>query len=114
DVYKRQLPAGLKFQNDLASTIQATKSVASVDLNPQIELLNKIVSLNNELKKKADFLANALEHEAEGDVLEHAKHFRDKVIPAMNDLRSVSDELEILMDDSYWPFPTYAEMLYIY
>lgn len=115
DMVRRSiLPAGLKFQNDLAATIQATKSVASVDLNPQIELLNKIISLNNELKKKADSLANVLEHEAEGDVLEHAKHFRDKVIPAMNDLRSVSDELEILMDDSYWPFPTYAEMLYIY
>jgi glutamine synthetase type III len=38
---------------------------------------------------------------------------RDKVIPAMNRLREVGDELELLTPHGLWPLPTYREMLFI-
>jgi len=114
-VRKSVLPACIQYQAELASSISTTKSVLSnADLSPQIQLLEKVTSLINTLKQKADALEDALAHEASGDVLAHAKHYRDEVIPAMNEVRNVADELETLVDDRVWPFPTYAEMLYIY
>jgi glutamine synthetase len=37
----------------------------------------------------------------------------DKVLPAMAELRTLGDKLELIVDDSYWPLPTYREMLFI-
>jgi glutamine synthetase len=57
-------------------------------------------------------LEKALDHE-DADVLKHATHFKDSVIPKMGAVREVADKLETLVDSQYWPLPTYAEMLFI-
>jgi glutamine synthetase len=38
---------------------------------------------------------------------------RDAVVPAMNALREVGDQLELLAPHEHWPLPTYREMLFI-
>ena len=48
------------------------------------------------------------------DAAAHAIAIRDKVRPAMEHLRSVTDELEATVGDDYWPLPKYREMLFIY
>ena len=30
----------------------------------------------------------------------------------MNDVRAVADELETVVGKEYWPFPTYADLLF--
>jgi glutamine synthetase len=42
-----------------------------------------------------------------------ALYMRDGVIPAMEDVRDVSDRLEKLIADDLWPLPKYSEMLFI-
>ena len=42
-----------------------------------------------------------------------AKHYRDKVIPAMTALREKGDELENVVPHEIWPLATYREMLFI-
>ena len=42
-----------------------------------------------------------------------AKHFQQDVIPAMTELRSAADKLEVIIPDDLWPLPTYREMLFI-
>jgi glutamine synthetase len=39
-------------------------------------------------------------------------YFRSKVIPAMDALRDLADRLEELTDKSYWPYPTYSDLLF--
>jgi glutamine synthetase len=114
DIGRRQiLPAALRYQTDLATSISLVKSVASdADLKPQIDLLKQVTSEISSLKTKLDALEHELNHEG-GDELTHAKHFRDKVIPKMKDVREIADNLETIVDNEYWPLPTYAEMLYI-
>jgi glutamine synthetase len=114
DIGRRQiLPAALRYQTDLATSISLVKSVASdADLKPQIDLLKQVTSEISALKTKLDALEHELNHEG-GDELSHAKHFRDKVIPKMKDVRAIADNLETIVDNEYWPLPTYAEMLYI-
>ena len=114
DIGRRQiLPAALRYQTDLATSISLVKSVASdADLKPQIDLLKQVTSEISSLKTKLDVLEHELNHEG-GDELSHAKHYRDNVIPKMKDVRAIADNLETIVDNEYWPLPTYAEMLYI-
>ena len=37
---------------------------------------------------------------------------RDTLIPRMNELRLAVDEAEVLTAKSYWPYPTYGEILF--
>ena len=42
-----------------------------------------------------------------------AAYMRDRVIPAMDDVREVADRLEGIVADDLWPLPKYSEMLFI-
>ncbi len=46
-------------------------------------------------------------------MIEHAKHMRDTVIPAMTAVREIADRLEGIVSDDLWPLPTYQEILFI-
>ena len=37
---------------------------------------------------------------------------RDSVLVKMNELRVVCDEAETITAKSYWPFPTYGDLLF--
>ena len=40
-----------------------------------------------------------------------AEFHRDVIIPDMEALRRISDEIECMVDKIYWAFPTYEEIL---
>jgi glutamine synthetase len=46
------------------------------------------------------------------DILQKAEFFRDEVIRVMNKLRKIVDETESIVDSSYWPIPTYMDLLF--
>jgi glutamine synthetase len=56
--------------------------------------------------------ANAGHTESE-DVLVHAGYVRDTVVPAMDAVREVADQLEHIVPDDLWPLPRYSEILFI-
>ncbi len=114
DIGRRQiLPSAIKYQTDLAQSITLVKGlIGEADVKPQIDLLKELVALTSQFKSKLDELDHDLAHEG-GDELAHAKHFRDKVIPKMTEVRDIADKLETIVGNEYWPLPTYAEMLYI-
>ena len=37
---------------------------------------------------------------------------RDEIIPTMNSVRAAADELETIVGEDYWPFPTYDALLF--
>jgi glutamine synthetase len=76
------------------------------------KLLDRLSTLIDDLKGKADSLAHKLEH-TDGNAEEHAKHMRDAVVPLMGELRDAGDALEVLVPHGAWPLPTYREMLFI-
>ena len=39
-------------------------------------------------------------------------HYHQSVIPVMQELRKHADYLEQLTDKSYWPYPTYSDLLF--
>ena len=46
------------------------------------------------------------------DIIEESAMIRDKVLPAMESLRAACDEAETMTEKSYWPFPTYSDLLF--
>ena len=47
-----------------------------------------------------------------GDTRSRAAFARDTLIPAMDALRETADEMEPMTAKDYWPFPTYADLLF--
>jgi len=41
-----------------------------------------------------------------------AMYYHDTIVPGMNAVRSEADILETLTAKSYWPYPTYSDLLY--
>jgi glutamine synthetase len=106
------LPACLRFQTELANAVVAAKA-AGIETTASTGLLKLVSEGVNELAKQIAVLDTALGHHAEGELIDHAKHFRNEVIPAMNNVRAAADKLEVIVADDLWPIPTYSEMLFI-
>ncbi len=104
------LPAAYRYQGELAQTAAAMKGCGRT---PDTSSLDKLTELTGQLEGAIKQLNDAIEHTASGDVLAHAKHYRDEVCPAMLKVRNVADELEQIVADDLWPLPTYREMLFI-
>lgn len=111
DMAKSQiLPAAYRYQGELAST---AASLAALGRKTDTSSLDKVSALVTELEEGIAGLEHALAHKSDGSVLDHAKHYRDEVIPAMLAIRKVADQLEGIIADDLWPLPTYQEMLFI-
>ncbi len=104
------LPAAFRYQGELAGTVASMKAAG---MTPHQGSLERITGLTVELETAIEVLAHALAHENGGDTLEHARHYRDEVLPAMLAVRKVADQLEGLIADDLWPLPTYQEILFI-
>jgi len=108
------LPAALKYQLQLAETVNATKAAGVKSGGAAEKGLKEVAELTASLAEAIEELDEQRGHEAAGDHTKHAKHFRDKVIPAMNKVREAADALELIVDDQLWPLPKYREMLFVY
>jgi glutamine synthetase len=106
------LPAALRYQGEVANTVNAVKS-AGADNSAQADLLKSLTATITEFQKATVSLEKALAHHAEGDPFAHAKHSRDAILPAMTAVRTLGDKLETIVADDLWPLPTYREMLFI-
>jgi glutamine synthetase len=105
------LPSSLTYQKQVAESVSAVAKAGSVTRQGK-KLLATFTKLVDNFKVQTDALATLLEH-ASPTTEKHAKHMRDKVIPAMNRLRELGDQIELLMPHELWPLPTYREMLFI-
>ena len=106
------LPAALEYQTRVGQSVTAVKSAGGKSIEGK-KTLDRLTKLTDTFKRDADKLQHELEHEGDGSAEKHAKHFRDKVIPAMVALREAGDELELMIPHETWPLATYREMLFI-
>ena len=105
------LPAAIEYQKQIAQSVSAVRSAGGTSVQSK-KLLAKYIKLVDRLKAQTDVLDTLLAHSGVA-ADKHAKYMRDKVVPAMNTLRAVGDELELLTPHGLWPLPTYREMLFV-
>jgi glutamine synthetase len=106
------LPAALEHQRRVAESVNAT-AAAGAECSEGKKLLAEICDLTCEFRRRTQTLQHALEHGGDGSPEAHAKHYRDKVVPAMASLRETGDRIETLTAHDVWPLPTYREMLFL-
>ena len=107
------LPAAIAYAKDVASSINVKKSVAP-ELEPGAEkaLLSSLNAQTNTLYQATEKLESVLKGcDAGADMLARARYTRDQVIAAMNEVRAAGDALEGIVGKSYWPMPTYQDLL---
>ncbi|MBR0039861.1 MAG: glutamine synthetase type III, partial [Oscillospiraceae bacterium] len=113
DMARREiLPAVARYVGDLSREYSETKK-AEPGLSCRYE--EKQLRRLGALLDKIDEAVDAIEARAEAageDMTKEAFRIRDEVIPAMDALRALCDEAETLTAASYWPFPTYGELLF--
>ena len=109
---KQIIPSVMRYANLLADTVIKVKE-AGADAFVPTENLKAVTAKLTELKKAVDELMN-VEKVASGmkQGKEQAFFYREKVVTAMNAVRKPADELEKLVEKDYWPFPTYADLMF--
>jgi len=106
------LPAVLRFTGDIAAASRNIREIGA-DLASGSELVSTLCSTTDQLNRDLTMLESAVcVFPAGDDLLAAARYMHDTVLPAMADLRASADALEQLTERSYWPFPTYNELLF--
>ena len=111
---KQLIPADTAYMSDVASAAAAKMAVSEkLSCKAENKVLEKLSAATDAMSDAVDALDAAVESaESETDSLEKAKAYRDKVLPAMADLRTNADAAEVVCGEDYWPLPSYSKMLY--
>ena len=113
-VHKRIAPAITRFTADLAEQASRKKAlVPELTCGYETDLIHKLSGLTDCISEKTAELEKAVMglQDAE-DVIAESILIRDTVLPAMSELRIPCDRAELLTAKSYWPFPTYGDILF--
>ena len=103
-------PAAIRYQSELAS---ACANLKVLDCEFDTGTLDQMTALVKSLQTSIGELKAAMAEPDSDDLLAEARHCCDVVLPAMNKVRGIGDELEGIVADDLWPLPTYQEMLFI-
>ena len=110
---KLYIPAVIRYTKTLAETVNELKAAGQ---DPQVQAEN-LTNINNELKKASAALKKLEEETAKASAIKNdakaqAYAFKDCVKTTMDELRSPVDALEMLVDKSVWPVPSYADLIF--
>ncbi|MCI1930587.1 MAG: glutamine synthetase III [Clostridia bacterium] len=113
DMIAKQIkPAVIAYAKSLADAIASLNAVGA-DASVETELLNSITKENNALNDGFKEIKSSLDNaETIDDLKDKANAFKNNVFVAMNKARKAADDLEMLVDEEYWPFPTYGDILF--
>lgn len=116
DMIKKDIiPAVSSYTEEISNTALAKKAfVKSIDTKMEENLVIKLSKLNAELYDSAGAIEKAIidSSKFDGNVVGLSHFYREKVLDAMNKARAIVDELEVNTSREYWPYPTYADLLF--
>ena len=110
---ERQIfPACARFAGDMGRIVRDIKA-CGVEPVAEMRLLQMVTVRNARLLDAIDTLRDAISSSKQsGNALEDAAYERNVIIPAMQAVRLVADDLETIVGKDYWPFPTYDDLLF--
>ncbi len=109
---KQILPACIKYATELAVSVRELDQ-AGMDVSTEKGLLEEVCSDIDELKSALDkLMVDVSKAGRTSNEKEKAFFYKDTIVPDMAALRTPADALEIVVDRSLWPFPTYGELMF--
>ena len=115
DMAKTQIaPAIENYIGKLAKIVSDKKAIdASLVFGYETDLIKKLSASVEKILADAESLKTKIAGLSKAkSINDESYKIRDGVVPAMAKLRAVADEAESLTDRSYWPFPTYGDLLF--
>ena len=111
---KEILPAVEGYVSGLASAVGAKKAIdAELPWGYEKKQLRRLASLVDAIDDRVDALEEKLIRlDTLSSSMEEAAFIRDELLPGMGALRAAADEAETQTAASYWPFPTYGDLLF--
>jgi glutamine synthetase len=104
------LPAALHYTRDLTKSIIDKQSIGA-SCKAEQALVERLSAACDSLYEKTQDL-NAKLAAIPKQTEEAASYMSNTILPAMASLRLDADLLEQLTDKSYWPYPTYSDLLF--
>ena len=104
------LPAAMHYTRDLCSTLNGKQAVG-VSCRAERSLIQQLSEASDDLYDATEVLKAAMKA-VPSNAAQASSYYHDAVIPCMNTLRTHADTLEMLTDRSYWPYPTYSDLLF--
>ena len=107
-------PAIDKFVGDLAQRVALKQSIgSSIPDTYELSLVKKLSAITDGIYTKTDELKDEIAAlSSASGIIEESAMIRDKILPKMAELRALCDEGETLTSKEYWPFPSYADLLF--
>ena len=111
---KQILPAVERYVADVADAAASKKTLdAEISCCYEKKLVKKLAALIDSIDSRTDALDGVIAKlKTLSDVTEEANYIRDEMISRMTELRAAADEAEVMTAESYWPFPTYGDLLF--
>lgn len=111
---KNIIPSVLEYINTLVECIAAKEAVAKgFKSGVEESLVTKLSALADELYERTNDLDDVvIKAKGLNGAEKTARFYCDEVLPKMNALRAVADELEQNTAKDFWPFPSYGDLLY--
>ena len=109
------LPSISAFTGKPCATIERKRSVSpDIRVDAELRLVTKLSGLLADFSDRIEELEEKLDgaKDAGADILDKARYYCDHVFKAMEELRRVSDEMEMCTASKYWPYPSYGELLF--
>ncbi len=111
DMIRHQiLPAALKYTEHLAQGILAKQQIG-VSCHAEKSLIQNLSAASDALYDLCVKLDTDLQ-KVPAESNEAAQYYHDVIVPDMERARHEADTLEALTDKSYWPYPTYSDLLF--
>ena len=108
------LPSAFDYIKSLSETAKLKKSIG-IDISDDacVRTAQKLTMLTNCAYRRIESLNDVVigAHDIE-DYEEKANYFKTQVLPAMQELRAVADEIETDMASEYLPYPNYSKLLF--
>jgi len=111
------MPAAVDFQNSLLLSINGLKSAGwSDDIHYQYQkdIVERIISLLNQLHLSGKMMSQKrIAAHAAPHGFDQANVFCEDVKPLMDEIRTYCDDLELVLDDKFWPLVKYRELMFL-
>ena len=109
------LPGVSAFTQRLAETVQRKRAVSKeINVSAELKLLNKLSDLLGRFSDKLDELESKVGGSTayRGDIQRHAEYNAREIFPVMEQVREISDEMEMCTASEFWPYPSYGKLLF--
>jgi len=116
DMVKRDIiPAVSAYVSKLTNGVLAKRTLsASIPCTAELDIINAISSLEDSTYQTVCELERVMTDlkRVDANVIDLAFYYKDQVIPVMEELRTYVDGMETMVSSEFWPYPTYADLMF--